>query len=317
MMASAGRTDRKTQLLYLDISDPAGAIVPRGSLEVDGLMNGYGAHDGRKLDFADGKTAHVIGEHAGDGGGYTLSTADFSNPDAPVLVSALAIAQTGWTAAARFAGDRLYLAPQFGDGVNTSPVQVYDLADPAAPWLAGTIALQGQVWNILPAPGSQVFALADDLANVDCDPLLLQHLDVIDPAAPRLLEKTFGASWAVTADGGAYKAFTLDATKRLGVLAFPGLGSQGRGSNNGLQLIEFSPMTETTPGPAEPRGWTARGIQIGNRLVSLSRSSLTVVDYANPMAPAVVNKLALESYMALPNGDRVLTETDEWLPILP
>src|SRR5262249_25375316 len=73
----------KTDLLYPDTSDPAGAIDPRGSIVVDGRVQGWGADNGRwNLDFADGKTAHVIGCAGGlygcsGDGGFVLSTADF------------------------------------------------------------------------------------------------------------------------------------------------------------------------------------------------------------------------------------------------
>ena len=52
----------QTTLQYLDITDPAGNIVERGSLTVDGSIQGWGADNGRwNLDFADGITAHVLG----------------------------------------------------------------------------------------------------------------------------------------------------------------------------------------------------------------------------------------------------------------
>jgi len=55
-------TPTKTDLQYLDISDPNGQIAERGTLQVDGVIDTSGADNGRwSLDFADGKTAHVIG----------------------------------------------------------------------------------------------------------------------------------------------------------------------------------------------------------------------------------------------------------------
>jgi len=145
MLASTGATGQ-TSLLYLDISDPGGRIVQRGSLAVDGQVNGWGADNGRwNLDFADGKTAHIIGQVGNYNGGYMLSTVDFSNPSAPVLDSALTIAHTGWSAAARFDTNRLYLSPETGyyDGSGTTPFQVFDLSIPRAPKLAGTVTVPG------------------------------------------------------------------------------------------------------------------------------------------------------------------------------
>ncbi len=319
MLASAADSGQ-TSLLYLDISDPAGAIVKRGSLLVDGMVNGWGADNGRwNLDFADGKTAHVIGQRYGYyDGGYELSTVDFSNPDAPVLESALQIAQTGWSAAARFDTNRLYLSPETGyyDGSDTTPFQVFDLTDPTAPRLAGTVTVPGSVWNILPAPGSRIFALGNDYQNSgEGDSVSLHYLDVTNPAAPQVLgTSTFGQGWAWTPAAGTFKAFTMDVAKGLVVLPFAGWDPYGQGYNNGLQLIEFTPNTITTAGPAHTKGWVERGIFVGNRLVSLSDLSLAVVDYTNPMAPIVINELTLARNVitAQPNGATVAEISSDW-----
>lgn len=321
MLASAPAASGQTQLRYIDISDPEGSIVPRGTLTVDGVVNGWGADNGRwNLDFADGETAHVVGQlgNYGYGGGYMLSTADFSNPDLPVLRSALRIAQTGWSATARFATNRLYLSPQSGyyDGSGTTPFEVYDLTNAASPRLAGTITVPGQVWNILPAPGSRLFALGNEYAAGGYgNAVSLHYLDVTDPASPRLLGTSkFGEGWAWTPAAGTFKAFTMDASKGLVVLPFAGWDARGGSYNNGLQLIEFSPTTVTTAGPARTRGWVERGIFVGDRLVSLSNTSLAVVDYSDAMAPTVVTEVTLARNVvtALPGGPTVAEVSSDW-----
>ncbi|HWE29352.1 MAG TPA: beta-propeller domain-containing protein, partial [Polyangia bacterium] len=166
-----GTQQAATELLYLDISDPAGAIVQRGSITVDGRAQGWGADNGRwNLDFADGKTAHVIGcaggQYGCDGTGYLLDTVDFTNPDAPVLMSKLAIPSAGWSVAARFDTNRLYLSPDnYSSSNDATPLQVYDTTNPAAPTLAGSTTIPGTVWNILPAPQQRIFALGNDWSN--------------------------------------------------------------------------------------------------------------------------------------------------------
>lgn len=322
MLASTDVTDQ-TSLLYLDISDPGGRIVQRGSLAVEGRVNGWGADNGRwNLDFADGKTAHVIAQgssyNGGYYGGYVLSTVDFSNPNAPVLDSALPIANTGWSAAARFDTGRLYLSPESGyyDGSGTTPFQVYDLTDPRAPRLTGTVTVPGSVWNILPAPGSRIFALGNDYrTSGEGDPVSLQYLDVTNPAAPRLLgTSTFGQGWAWTPAAGTFKAFTMDAAMGLVVVPFAGWDPAGRGYNNGLQLVEFTPTSVTTAGAARTKGWVERGIFVGNRLVSLSALSLAVVDYGNPLAPRVVTELVLARNVvaAQPAGATIAEVSSDW-----
>ncbi|HSS02078.1 MAG TPA: beta-propeller domain-containing protein, partial [Kofleriaceae bacterium] len=202
------------------------------------------------------------------------------------------------------------------DGSDTTPFQVYDLTTPTAPHLAGTVVVPGMVWNILPAPGSRIFALGNSSsAPYEGDPVSVHYLDVTDPATPKLLGTSkFGEGWAWTPAAGTFKAFTMDASKGLVVLPFSGWDTKSGNYNNGLQLIEFSPTTLTTAGPAHTRGWVERGIFVGNRLVSLSDISLAVVDYSDPMSPSVVTELTLARNVitALPAGDRLAEVSSDW-----
>ncbi len=311
----------KTELLYLDISDPAGAIVQRGGITVNGRVEGWGADNGRwNLDFADGKTAHVVGCAGGSvwgcGGqsGYVLATADFTNPDAPALKSELGIPSTGWGVAARFDGNRLYLSPDsYSSGTGGTPLHVFDLADPAAPKLAGTAQIPGTVWNLIPAPNLRLFALGNDWSGGSGNTVSLKYLDVTTPSQPKLLgTSTFGQGWAWTPAAGTFKAFTLDATKGLVVLPFSGWSNTGY--NNGLQLIEFTDSTQRTAGAAKTRGWVERGIFVKTRLVSLSDLALSVIDYANHDAPAVIAELTLARNVitAQPQGATLTEISSDW-----
>jgi hypothetical protein len=310
--------------MYLDISDPAGAIFQRGSLTVDGEAQGWGADNGRwNLDFADGQTAHVIGCKGAtycDGSGYILATADFSDPDHPTVVSELTIPSTGWSVAARFDGDRLYLSPSdySYSQDNTTPFQVYDLTDAAAPKLAGTVTIQGTLWNLIPAGSGRVFALGNDWGNNqngDGEAVLLEYLDVSNPAAPAILGNvTFGQGWAWTPAAGTFKAFTMDASKGLVVLPFSGWSYTDYTYTNGLQLIEFTDNSANVSGTANTRGWVERGIFVGDRLVSLSDLALSVVDYSNHAAPVVTAELTLARNVvaARPNGDTIAEISTDW-----
>jgi hypothetical protein len=318
IMLASSNYPGPTSLLYLDISDPGGQIVKRGTRSVDGFVYGWGADNGRwNLDFADGKTAHVIAQRGDYNGGYVLSTVDFANPDHPTLVSTLDIARSGWSAAARFDSNRLYLAPAgaWFDGTGNTPLQVYDLTSAAAPRFAGTVTVPGQVWNILPAPGQRLFALGNDYRGNAGDPVSLQYLDVTNPAAPVLLgTSTFGQGWAWTPAAGTFKAFTMDAERGLVVLPFAGYDYNSGGYNNGLQLIQFTASTVSTAGAARTKGWVERGIFVGNRLVSLSNQALAVVDYSDPKAPRVVTELTLARNVitAQPAGDTIAEISSDW-----
>jgi hypothetical protein len=322
------RPSNQTELLYLDISDPAGQIVQRGSLTVAGQVQGWGADNGRwNLDFADGQTAHVVGCAAGNWGycdgtsGYILSTADFSDPNTPVLDSQVVIPSTGWSVAARFDSGRLYLSPQssdYGTGATTTPFLVYDLTNPNAPALAGTLNISGNIWNILPAPSSRLFALGSQYtstATSSSTAVSLQYLDVTSPSSPQLIgTSTFGTGWAWTPAAGTFKAFTMDATRGMVVLPFSGWDYNSSAYNNGLQLIDFTASSIATGGAAHTHGWVERGIFVNNRLVSLSDLSLAVVDYTNHAAPTVVTELTLARNVitAQPEGSNIAEISSDW-----
>ncbi len=310
----------QTDLVYLDISDPGGKIVQRGTLQVDGVVDSSGADEGRwGLDFADGKTAHVIGcatqyGCGGTNGAYVLATGDFSNPDAPAIDSQLSIPATGWSVTARFDSGRMYLSPSSDSYAGTStPLQVYDLSKPAAPALAGQTQLPGTVWLMVPS-GNQLFALGSNESQ-NASQVALSYLDVTNAASPSLIgTSTFGEGWASTPASGTFKAFTMDATRGLVVLPFSGWDASKSAYNNGVQLIEFTPSSITTAGAGHTTGWVERGIFVNNRIVSLSDLALSVVDYSNPLAPKVTAALTLARSVvtAQPSGSTIAEISSDW-----
>ena len=309
----------KTDLAYLDISDPGGTIVERGTIEVDGSIEGWGADNGRwNLDFADGKTAHVLGcagSVYGCGQGYVLATADFSNPDKPAIASTLSIPATnGWTPATRFDGTRMYLSPtNYAPAGGTTPLEIYDVSNPAAPALAGQTQIPGSVWLMIPS-GNQLFALGQD-NTFNASQVSLKYLDVTNASSPKLLgTSNFGDGWAWTPAASTFKAFTHDPTQGLVVLPFSGWSSINGKYNNGVQLIEFTPTSIMTAGAAHTRGWVERGIFANHRIVSLSDLALSVVDYTDPLAPTVTAELTLARNVvaAQPAGSTVAEVSSDW-----
>lgn len=307
---------QKTELRYLDISDPAGDIAPRGTIHVPGIVNGWGADNGRwNLDFADGTYAHAIAMNYTTRASFTLSTVNFANPDAPTLASTLDIPGSGWAVAARFVDDRLYLSPDSSYYQSAStPLQIYDLSTPTAPRLAGTSQVAGTVWNLLPAPSNRLFALGNTY-NTGTSAIALNYLDVANPAAPQLLgTSTFGQGWGWTPAAGTFKAFTLDAARGLAVLPYSSWDGDGARYRNGLQLVELTANALSTAGMAQTKGWVERGIFVGERLVSLSDLALSVIDYSNRQAPRVVNELTLARNVVatLPTAMGVAEVSSDW-----
>jgi hypothetical protein len=296
-----------TALDYIDISDPAGDIKARGSVTFPGYIYGWGTDNGRwNIDFADQKTAHALAcgqNYCGSGQDLVLASADFTNPDQPKMLSRATIPGNAWSPAVRFDAGRMYLSPSngyyySGTGAQptSTPIQVYDLSNPSAPSLSGTVNVNGQIWNFTPS-GNRLFALGNTYSSgadnygskVD-----LHYLDVTNPAAPVALgTASFGQGWAWTPAAGTFKAFAKDDAQGLVVLPFSGWDYHDYGYNNGLQLIEFTPTTIATSGAARTKGWVERGIFVKNRLVSLSNVSLAVVDYTSRAGPKVVSELTL------------------------
>jgi len=308
---------------YIDISDPGGTIAPRGSLKFAGHVAAWGTDNGRwNLDFADGKVARVVGcagaYCGGSQGGYLLATADFTDPDAPALLSKLALPSTGWSPAVRFDKTRMYLAP--GDDFSgvSSPIQVFDLTNPAAPKLAGQTQIPGSVWNFTPA-GDRLFTLGNerDLQTGSySSKISVSYLDVSDATHPAVMGSpaSFGEGWAWTPAAGTFKAFTKNDNEGLVVLPFSGWSSDFRQYNNGLQLIEFSQNSVTTSGAARTKGWVERGVFVKDRLVSLSDLSLSVVDYTDHKQPTVVAELTLARNVvdARPHGETIAQLSSDW-----
>jgi hypothetical protein len=316
----------RTELQYIDISDPGGTIALRGKLEVNGRVQGWGADNGRwNVDFADGAYAHTIGcgntYCGGTDGYYVLSTADFRDADHPVLASELRIAATGWSPAARFDNGRMYLSPTDGwyYGTKTStPIQVYDISNPATPRLAGSTEIAGNVWNFIPSK-NRLFALGNDYDTTTGgyynSKVTLRYLDVTDMSKPLVLgTSSFGDGWAWTPAAGTFKAFTKDDAQGLVVLPFSGWSSKDGHYNNGVQLIEYTDSSLSTAGHANSHGWVERGIFVKGRIVSLSDLALTVVDYSDRANPKPIAELTLARNVvnAKPQGATISQLSSDW-----
>lgn len=319
----------KASIDYIDFN-PLGEIVPRGSFQVDGLLNGWSADNGRwNIDFAD-NTASVLTCNAsqygycdggGPNGGYKLTTIDFSDPAAPKGLGALSVPNKGWSATARFANKRMYLSPREGaysqnGQQQATPVDIYDLSAPATPKLAGSTSINGAVWLFMPVGNDRLFALGNEYGNgYSSSKVALRWLDVADATQPKVLgTSTFGDGWAWTPAAGTFKAFTRDDNQKLVVLPFSGWSSTSYEYLNGVQLIEYDTGSVATKGAAKSKGWVERGVFVKNRLVSLSDQALSVIDYADRSNPHVIKELTLARNVisAQPNGATIAQLSTDW-----
>ncbi len=318
--AAYGQTD----LQYVDISDPGGAIKLRGTITIDGAVNGWGPDNGRwNLDFADGVTAHAVGcsqQYCGSSSDtYTLSTVDFTNPDAPAIVSQLPIANLGWSAAARFSGTTLYLSPSgsYVSSTDSTPLSIYDLSKPAAPVLAGSTQIPGSIWLYIP-DGTKLWSVGSmttQTATTNSSQVAVDYIDVSNPASPQFIGASdFGQGWAWTPAADTFKAFTLNDSAGLAVIPFSGWDYNAQVYTNGVQLVQYSPTALIGGAAARTKGWVQRGIFANGRLYSLSDQSLGVVDYSNPGAPRVVTEVTLARNVvnAQPQGATIAELSSDW-----
>jgi hypothetical protein len=311
----------QTSLQYVDISDPGGAIKLRGSITVNGAVTGWGPDNGRwNLDFADGVHAHALGcgdAYCGDAtDSYLLSTVDFTNPDAPVLDSNVGVPNLGWSVAALFNGNSLYLSPAddyYGSDGNT-PFSVYDLTNPEAPKLAGSTSIDGNVWLYRP-DGTNLFSIGQSANNGPQGAVEVQYLNVSNAASPQVMgSQTFGNGWAWTPAASTFKAITIDDTRGLMVVPFSGWDSNSYQYTNGVQILGYSATALTTSATAFSKGWVQRGIFVNNRLFSISDEALAVVDYSNPASPQVTGQLTLARNVinAQPQGSTIAELSSDW-----
>ena len=317
----------KSAIDYFTLSPGSGAIAQSGTFEVDGLLNGWSADNGRWNIDVDGTTASVITCNASQynfcngEGGYKLTTVDFSNPASPQKLGTLDIASKGWAATARFANKRMYLSPREGayswnGQQQPTPFEVYDLSDPVTPKLAGSTSISGAVWLFMPVGTDRVFALGNEYGNgYSSSKVALRLLDVADATQPKLLgTSTFGDGWAWTPAAGTFKAFTRDDSQKLVVLPFSGWSQTSYEYMTGVQLIEYDTGSVTTKGAARSKGWVERGIFAKNRLFSLSDQALSVVDYGDRNNPKVLKELTLARNVvsAEPNGGTIAQLSTDW-----
>src|SRR5205814_5536401 len=109
-------------------------------------------------------------------------------PDKPTMAGNLQTPMPGWSATARFDGSRLYLTPSdwgcnydangMATGKLQTPLDVYDLSDPALPTKLGSTKIDGQISLMIPN-GDRLFALGN---NYDCQsfaasPIALGYFD--------------------------------------------------------------------------------------------------------------------------------------------
>lgn len=277
---SDGWTHSRTEVQYVDITDPAGTMALRGRIQVDGQIQ-------------DDTALHV---HAGqlrlltrswDDSTTKLRIFDATAPDTLPLLGELDYYYDGGLFGTTFDGNRLYMIHY----MRIDPLEVVDLSDPTAPYIAGILEMPGWVDRIA-ALGDRLIGLGID--DTDGRRVSVSLFDVSNPATPTLLDRvSTGDEWSWSSATWERKAWTVD--EAAGVILFPysGWSTDGREYHNALGILEFDRSTLTPRGEVEATAPVERGAIHEGRVYALSQATLQVVDIRDLAAPRATATIEL------------------------
>jgi hypothetical protein len=271
-----------TEVVLVDISDPAGSLALRGAVEVAGWIG-----DEFKLHIGAG-TLRVVTHDFADGTLSRLSMVSLADLDLPVVVGTLALARGEQLFATRFTDDVAYIVTF----ERVDPLWVIDLADPANPTIAGFLVVPGWSTHLVALPGR--------LVGLGIDPddgwhVIASLFDVSDPANPALLDRAdFGWGWS--------QAFSD--VKSLGVFPAEGLVLVPvSGDGERLAVLDLGTTTLDLRGTIDLEGVALRGFPHPRGLVAATTEEVLLAD---PVTLAVEARVAIAENVVdaarLPDG---------------
>ncbi|OQX03389.1 MAG: hypothetical protein BWK80_55785, partial [Desulfobacteraceae bacterium IS3] len=237
--------NNNSNITYLDISDPAGKMVKRGSIDLPGSVN-----DKFKMDYYNGYFRVCTYQWNSKGISF-LFVIDVKNPDSPKQVGSVKLGEGEQLFATRFDGNRAYMVTY----KMKDPLWVIDLSDPANPAVKGELIVPG--WSTYIEPkGDRLIALGVDDENGW--KVSVSLFDVSKPEKPGLIKRvSFGdkdSGWSSSTAYNDVKAFTV--LEDSGLILLPYTTSSDTDGNykteNRLQLIDYSAADLNT------RGWISQ-----------------------------------------------------------
>ncbi len=319
-----------------DISDPAGQIIPRGSVQVKGRVQDkfkmhlhedvltvvswkspewrivtrtnwyyreYGANGERLIPPV--RESYVYNTYQQVTPNQTwLETFGVLNASEPGRIGELKIIENETLFATRFVADRAYVVTfQIID-----PLWIIDLSNPAQPIIRGELEIPGYSSHLEPIGTGRLLAVGIEGGNAT-----VALFDVSDEERPTQLSKIhLGTGWSWSEANHDEKAFRYLA--ELGLILVPWQGWQDNTLVQAVQLVDLDGDRLVKRGVIQHQFQPRRATALNGRIVSLSGQELLVVDAADRDQPEVTADLDLSfnvSRIAV-DGDALVTLSAPW-----
>ncbi len=303
-----------SNIRYVDISDPGGTIVIRGSCEVPGQILDRFAMDANENVLRVVSDKQRFGMWAAKEDepkyGVNLFTFDLGNPDDIKELGSLFIIKDETVRAVRFDGLKGYVVTF----EQRDPLWVLDLSDAADPKITGFLEAPGYS-TYLETDGNRLIAVGlDDSESWRASVMLY---DVTDPAAPKELDREIlGEEYSSSEANYDDKAFKVIPEADLILVPYD---TWKDGYHNKLAMIDYSGDKLTNLAQIDHRGTAARsGVDLAaNVLWVLSQNALQTLDITNRQSPQQLAMMTLaENVLTFkPVGQyglRLVSLSDSW-----
>lgn len=319
-----------------DISDPAGHIVPKGSVRVRGrvqdkfkmhlnedfltvvswkgpewrvvtrtnwFIREYGANGERLIPSI--REAYVYNTYQQVTPTQTwLETFGIANASQPAPLGELKIIEDETLFATRFVADRAYVVTfRIID-----PLWIIDLSNPAQPVIRGELEIPGYSSHLEPIGTGRLLAVGVEGGNAT-----VALFDVSDEERPTQLSKVFlGTGWSWSEANNDEKAFRYIA--ELGLILVPWQGWEDGTHVQAVQLVDLEGDRLIKRGIIQHQFLPRRATAMNGRIVSLSGQELLVVDAADRDRPEVTADLDLSFNVSrlVVDGDALVTLSAPW-----
>lgn len=301
-----------TRIRYVDISDPAGAIVPRGEAVVPGRVQ-----DRWAMDEYDGALRVASGQSWGNGDVY-LTTWDATKPDTLPKLGGHTLRVDESLTAARFDGERGYLVSYR----NIDPLFSFDLSDPTKPRLLGELEMTGWLDFMIPF-GDRLVALGhEDVTTPQGGREVSLAVSLVDVSTdhPTLLSRVVldGAWGWVPGDRDDFaKVFKVLPSENLVVFPYQAWSTTDWRYVGGVQLIDWQGDTLVKRGLVQDAGWVERAVPYENdTLFTIANELFQVLDIGDRDAPRVRGRVELarnvQQFAVLDDTHAVQLDGDWW-----